>query len=97
MSMEQKKGMAGTRFTTVHDRYHVGHRELGLLETAMTREQAFRVAAKEAQGILDFVTVFDSMATIGKPNHWEVGPNGGVRVIGTRAALQAAPNQAEAP
>jgi hypothetical protein len=72
---------------TVHDRYHIGQKDLGLLETALGEDWAFQQAKRFARDAQETVMVFDSMAKVGTPNHWEVDPLGCVRIIGTRAAL----------
>lgn len=75
--------------TNLDSRYHVGDVN-GLHSAYATRAEAFAAALDlyRRNGALqsETVTVFDTMAPVGKPEQWETVPTGCLVVMGYRPA-----------
>ena len=71
------------RFTLVHDRYHISggfdaekSDDGELIDSAMTRDEAFLVGAREydPKRRYAWLEVFDAMARRGQPRRWSYDP-----------------------
>lgn len=72
--MVMSNNVDNTRSYTPRDRYEIGSDSDGLLDSAATKDEAFRLAEYYAQRLDTLVTVYDRMARKGCPRLWEVHP-----------------------